>query len=99
MKPKQDEAGQVTTEMEVGKFKGIVTVQSQKAMKAYEKAKDELLTELKQALNEAAIKISSKPFLLDISKLETSEGRMKLESSLEDLGLGHFNVCKHIAEL
>lgn len=28
MKPKQDEAGQITTEMVVGKFKGIVTVQS-----------------------------------------------------------------------
>lgn len=51
-------------------------------MKAYEKAKDDLLKDLKQALNEASIKISSKPFLLDISKLETSEGRMKLESSL-----------------
>lgn len=68
-------------------------------MKAYKKAKDDLLNELKSALNEAAIKISSKPFLLDIAKLETSEGRMKLESSLEDLGLGQFNICKHIAEL
>jgi hypothetical protein len=37
--------------------------------------------------------------MLDISKLETSEGRMKLESSLEDLGLGNFTICKHIAEL
>ena len=99
MKPKQDDAGQVTTEMVVGKFKGIVTVQSKQALRDYNKARDDLLNELKVALNEAALKISSKPFQLEIKKLETSEGRMKLESSLEDLGLGQLNICKHIAEL
>ena len=62
MKPKQDDAGQVTTEMVVGKFKGIVTVQSKQAMRDYNKARDDLLNELKVALNEAALKISSKPF-------------------------------------
>jgi hypothetical protein len=35
MEPKYDESGEITTEIVVGKFKGIVTVQSEKAQKEY----------------------------------------------------------------
>jgi hypothetical protein len=36
---------------------------------------------------------------MDLSKLETAEGRMKFESQLDDIGLGHLQICRHISEL
>ena len=99
MEPRYDESGEITTETVVGKFKGIVTVQSEKAQKDYQEGKNKALKDLQAALNEVSKKISSKPFWLNISTLETSEGRQKLIKTLENLNLMKLNSPHHIAKL
>jgi hypothetical protein len=99
MKPKQDESGEISNETVVGKFKGIVTVQSEEDLKNYKEVKNELSKELFRAVSNAAIKITGKPLIMDLSKLETAEGRMKFESQLDDISLGHLQICRHISEL
>ena len=99
MEPRYDESGEISTETVVGKFKGIVTVQSEKAQKDYQDGKSKALKDLQRALNEVSKKILSKPFWLNISSLETSEGRVKLQKTLENLNLTKLNIPQHIAKL
>jgi hypothetical protein len=58
---KEDESGEVSTEQVVGKFKGIVTVQSEQDLKDYQEKKKELIHELKIRLNRLSMKKFNRP--------------------------------------
>jgi hypothetical protein len=73
----------------VGRFKGIVTVQSEKDQKDYKELKLELMHNLKQRLNQLSLKKLNKPIDMRLEKLETSEGRAKFDLDLEQLGVAH----------
>lgn len=76
---KQDDSGEVTNEQVVGKFKGIVTVQSEEDQKKYMQEKLQLVESLKEKLDELSKKRTGNELILDLNKLETSEGRAKFE--------------------
>jgi hypothetical protein len=59
----------------VGKFKGIVTVQSENDKIAYLERKADLIHTLKTKLNTLSIKKTGKPVELKLEKLDTLEGR------------------------
>jgi hypothetical protein len=69
----------VTNEQVVGKFKGIVMVQSEEDQKKYIQEKLQLFESLKEKLDELSKKRTGKELILDLDKLETSEGRGKFE--------------------
>lgn len=76
---KTDESGQVSTEQVVGKFKGIVTVQTEQDRIKYGERKNELLEMLKSKLNTISKNKLGKPFQLEMEMLDTLEGRNALE--------------------
>lgn len=63
----------------MGKFKGIVMVQSEEDQKKYMQEKLQLFESLKEKLDELSKKRTGKELILDLDKLETSEGRGKFE--------------------
>ena len=76
---KTDESGQVSTEQVVGRFKGIVTVQTENDRIKYGERKNDLLNQLKQKLNTISKSKLGKPFQMDMEMLDTLEGRNTLE--------------------
>lgn len=72
---KQDESGSISTEQIVGRFKGIVTVQSKQDREDYLQRKMELLHDLKLKLNALSLKKTGKPLELNLEKMDTYEGR------------------------
>jgi hypothetical protein len=80
---KQDESGEVTNEQCVGKFKGLVTVQSEDDQKAYKDMKTRLVHDLKTKLNQLSLKKTNKVLEMRLDKLATSEGRAKFDVDLE----------------
>lgn len=72
---KTDDSGAASTEQIVGKFKGIVTVQSEKDRLDYLERKTQLIHDLKVKLNTLSLKKTGKPVELKIEKLDTLEGR------------------------
>jgi hypothetical protein len=59
----------------VGRFKGIITVQSEQDRKAYAERKSELIHGLKMKLNQLSLKKTGKPVDLKLEKMDTMEGR------------------------
>lgn len=96
---KQDDSGAISTEQCVGKFKGIVTVQSNKDKLDYNERKQQLVHELKVKLNSLSLKKVGKPVELKLEKLDTMEGRQKFELSIDPLGIAHLQITKHLANL
>lgn len=63
----------------VGKFKGIVTVQTEKDKEDYAQRKGDLLAKLKTKLNTLSKNKLGKPFKMEMDMLDTLEGRNALE--------------------
>jgi hypothetical protein len=63
----------------VGKFKGIVTVQTERDKAAYAVEKADLLTDLKTKLNTLSKQKLKKEFKMEMTMLDTLEGRNELE--------------------
>ena len=76
---KTDESGQISTEQVVGKFKGIVTVQTESDKEEYRNRKESLLQSLKQKLNTLSKQKVGKEFKMEMTMLDTLEGRNELE--------------------
>jgi hypothetical protein len=71
-------------------------------MISYKREKDDLVQVLKEKLNILSVKETGKPFLSDnqlMRKLETFESKQKFETELEELGIAHLNIVKHISDL
>ena len=67
----------------MGKFKGIVTVQTENERLKYGERKNELLEKLKSKLNAISKNKLGKPFQMDMDMLDTLEGRNALELQFE----------------
>lgn len=91
---KQDDSGESSTELVVGKFKGVVTVQSEEDKLHYAERKADLIHNLKMKLNQLALKRTGKGIEFNLEKMDTMEGRMKFELELEKLGVSHLNITK-----
>lgn len=76
-----------------------MTVQSEEDQKQYMVTKMELVMNLKDRLNKLSLKRTKKELEFRLDKLETSEGRGKFEVELEQLGVAHLEVTKHLADL
>ena len=59
----------------------------------------ELVMNLKDRLNKLSLKKTKKELEFRLDKLETSEGRGKFEVELDQLGVAHLEVTKHLADL
>jgi len=68
-KKKTDESGEVTTEQIMGKFKGLITVDSKQRMEEFEIAKQEKLAEVKRVLAQLSWKVKNKELKIDSQKL------------------------------
>ena len=89
----------MTDETSVGRFKGLVTVQSDDDRQAYVQAKSLLVQDLRARLDQLSRKKAGKPIDMRLEKLATSEGRAKFESDLDELGVSHLKVTEHLADL
>lgn len=76
----------------VGRFKGIVTVQSEHDKKAYAERKSELIHNLKLKINQLSLKKTGKPIELKMEKMDSMEGRQKFEMEMVKIGIGHLNI-------
>lgn len=72
---KEDSSGALSTEQVVGRFKGIVTVQSEEDLKNYQERKAELIHELKKKLNILSLKTLKVPIHVKMEKIDSMEGR------------------------
>jgi hypothetical protein len=86
---KTDASGESSTEQVVGKFKGTVTVQTEEDRKEYAERKAQLIHNLKLKLNTLSVNKTGKPIELKMEKLDTMEGRNKMEIQMEELGVSH----------
>jgi hypothetical protein len=74
---KEDESGEATTEKIMGKFKGVICIDSAKEKADFEEEKSELMHKLKMKLNTLCVKKTGKPLEFNMEKLDTLEGRNK----------------------
>lgn len=81
----------------MGKFKGLITVESEERKKQFELAKEDKIHKLKRALDALSMKIKKEPCKIDSGKLQTQEGKAKFKNQMEKLGVGHLNIQKYIA--
>jgi hypothetical protein len=98
-KQKQDDSGSISSEQVVGKFKGTVTVQSQGDLADYRAKKMELVRDLWIKLNQLSRKNRGKEVEITLGKLESFEGRAKFDIILEEIGVLHLDITKHLADL
>ena len=96
---KQDESGEASDEQVVGKFKGIVTVQTKEDKERYQERKGALIHDLRLKLDLLSKKKTGKPLEFRLEKLDKMEGRMKFDMELEQLGVAHLNITKQLADL
>lgn len=50
-------------------------------------------------MNTLSIKSTGNPLEINLSKLDTMEGRAKFDVSIEKLGVGHLNITKHLVNI
>ena len=72
---KTDASGQVTTEQEMGLFKGVITVESTEEKKKYQEEKADLIHRLKVKLDQLSKKKREKPFEFKLEMMDSAEGR------------------------
>jgi hypothetical protein len=94
-----DDAGQVSNLHEVGKFKGIVTVENVNETQIYKDIKKTSISILKEAINELSEKILEEPFDFNYGELETCEGREEFEAKLKKLGCSDLNITRHFTQM
>ena len=83
----------------VGRFKGIVTVQSEEDKKEYQEQKHSLIHDLKHKLNKLSLKRRGVAQELKLEKLDTMEGRIKFMMDMQELGVAHLEITKHLVDL
>ena len=59
----------------------------------------DLIHNLKVKLNSLSLKKTSRPLEFNMDKLDSMEGRQKMELELEKLGISHLRITKHLADL
>ena len=96
---KTDESGQVSTEQLMGKFKGIITVQTTEEKQEYLDKKHETIKQLTDNLNSLSQKKMGVPLELDMTMMDSAEGRSKFKGTMEQLGVAHLDVTKKLADL
>jgi len=96
---KTDASGQVTTEQEMGLFKGVITVESTEEKKKYQEEKADLIHRLKVKLDQLSKKKREKPFEFKLEMMDSAEGRQKFSHETEDLGVGHLDIVKYLGDL
>jgi len=81
----------------MGKFKGLITVDSDSRRNAFDLDKVDKLAKLKRVLNDLSKKRTGKDIKIDERKLQTQEGRVKFHYAMEKLGVGYLNIQQYIA--
>lgn len=96
---KTDASGAVTTEQEMGNFKGVITVESQQEKAEYNESKADLIHRLKVKLDAISKKKTQKPFEFKLEMMDSAEGRSKFRTETEELGVGHLDIVKYLGDL
>jgi hypothetical protein len=96
---KEDESGSVNTEQEVGKFKCLIDIESEREKKEHQEEKEQKLHDLKTKLNTLSLKKKGKPIEFNMEKLESQEGKMKFRLQMESLGVAHLNITTHLSTM
>lgn len=96
---KEDESGSVNTEQIMGKFKCLIDIESEREKKEYAEAKAQKMHDLKTKLNSLSLKKLGKPVEFNLEKLDSAEGKMKFRLQMENLGVGHLDITKHLANM
>lgn len=96
---KEDSSGALSTEQIVGRFKGIVTVQSEEDLRNYQERKAELIHDLKKKLNILSLKALGVPIHVKMERIDSMEGRQWFQTQLNKMGAGHLNITQHVADL
>jgi hypothetical protein len=65
----------VSTELEVGKFKCLIEIWSEKDKAEFEEAKEQRIHEIKTRLNAISLKKTRKPLNFSLESLDTQEGK------------------------
>jgi hypothetical protein len=97
--PKTDDSGSVSTEQVMGKFKGVITVESDMEKEAYANEKADKIHGLKTKLNQLSLKRVNKPFEINLEEMDSFEGRNKFNARTEEIGVAHLSITKHLADL
>jgi hypothetical protein len=74
-------------------------VESHEAKKEYLERKKELLDELIDYLKQLAQRLKIADFDLDLTKLETMEGRMEIKRDLDSLGVDSLKIVKSLSDI
>jgi hypothetical protein len=96
---KQDASGQVDTTKVTGRFKAIINIQLKNEKATYAEKKLRLFNEMVGYLAELAKYREITDFDLDLSRLETFEGRQELRKKIEPLGVGHLKIVRRLADI
>ena len=80
-------------------FKAILRRWLRQKKAEYIKKKDELISDLITGLQDLAKNRDIKDFNLDLSDLETQEGRVKMRASFEPLHVNHLQIVKKLANI
>ena len=83
----------------MGKFKAVIEVEVKEEKEAYFQKKEQLFRDMQEALTKLADSRQIKNYKLDLTKLETIEGREEIEDELEPLGIRHLRVTKILADI
>lgn len=98
-KQNTDEAGQVSTLKEVGKFKGIVSVMHKDREKAFSLVKETRIKILKESLNTLSQALFKEDFKYDYDKLSSAEGRELFCAKLQQIGCDDLEIEKHFTQM
>jgi len=98
-KSNEDESGETSTEQEVGKFKCLIDIESEREKIEYAEEKDSKLHDLRVKLNSLSLKKRGKPLELNLDKLDSAEGRAKFRLDMENLGIGHLHITKALSNM
>jgi hypothetical protein len=96
---KEDDSGAVSTEQIVGKFKCLIDIESEREKKEHKELREQKLHDLKTKLNTLSLKKRGQPIEFNLDKLDSQEGRMKFRLQMEQLGVAHLNITKHLSNM
>ena len=74
-------------------------MQTEEDRQAYGERKAALIHDLKLKLNSLSLQKRNRPLELKLDKMDTMEGRKNFEFQMEELGIAHLHITKHLANL
>jgi hypothetical protein len=95
----EDEAGQVSTIKNVGKFKGIVSVINKERDDIFSKVKKSRIQILKDSLNNLSLALYDEEFKFNYDELISAEGKELFCAKLQQLGCERLEIEKHFTQM